>query len=108
MVSARDNTRPTPCPVYTFDIRLAKLGVGYQASPRCPPASIGDRKCCAPATNRECRMSDTQLTNKLSPRDTVRFRCPMCHAGMKVLHVVPGKTRLRALDFKMYGMRGCP
>jgi hypothetical protein len=53
-------------------------------------------------------MSDTQLTNKLSPRDTVRFRCPMCHAGMKVLHVVPGKTRLRALDFKMYGMRGCP
>ena len=36
-------------------------------------------------------MSDTQLTNKLSPRDTVRFRCPMCHAGMKVLHVVPGR-----------------
>ena len=26
-------------------------------------------------------MSDTQRTNKLSPRDTVRFRCPMCHAG---------------------------
>lgn len=36
-------------------------------------------------------MPDAQLTNKLSPRETVRPRCPMCQSRMEVLHVVPGR-----------------
>jgi uncharacterized Zn finger protein len=36
-------------------------------------------------------MPDAQLTNKLSPRETVRPRCPMCQARMEVLHVVQGR-----------------
>ncbi|NOJ40300.1 hypothetical protein [Bradyrhizobium australiense] len=36
-------------------------------------------------------MPDAQLTNKLSLRHTVRFRCPMCRADMEVLRVVSGR-----------------
>lgn len=34
-------------------------------------------------------MPDAQLTNKLSPRETVRPRCPTCGAHMETLRVVP-------------------
>jgi len=36
-------------------------------------------------------MPDAQLTNKLSPRDTVRPRCPTCLASMEVQRVSPGR-----------------
>jgi tRNA(Ile2) C34 agmatinyltransferase TiaS len=36
-------------------------------------------------------MPDAQLTNKLSPRETVSPRCPACKARMDVLHVVRGR-----------------
>jgi uncharacterized Zn finger protein len=36
-------------------------------------------------------MPDVQLTNKLSPRQTVRPRCPMCRADMEVLRVVSAR-----------------
>jgi hypothetical protein len=36
-------------------------------------------------------MPDAQLTNQLSPRHTVRPRCPLCLAGMKVQCVSPGR-----------------
>jgi tRNA(Ile2) C34 agmatinyltransferase TiaS len=39
-------------------------------------------------------MPDAQLTNKLSPRETVRPRCPMCEASMDVLRIVPGRPGL--------------
>jgi hypothetical protein len=35
-------------------------------------------------------MPDAQLTNRLSPRDIVRPRCPMCYAHMETVRVVPG------------------
>lgn len=34
-------------------------------------------------------MPGAQLINRLSPRETVRPRCPVCRANMKVLRVVP-------------------
>lgn len=36
-------------------------------------------------------MPDAQLTNKLSPSQVVRPRCPVCEACMDVLSVVPGR-----------------
>ena len=36
-------------------------------------------------------MPDAQLTNKLSPRETLRPHCPMCEAKMEVLRVVAGR-----------------
>lgn len=36
-------------------------------------------------------MPDAQLTNKLSPRQAVRPRCPMCDAHMDTLRVVSGR-----------------
>jgi tRNA(Ile2) C34 agmatinyltransferase TiaS len=36
-------------------------------------------------------MPDAQLTNKLSPRQIVRPRCPACEAAMETLHVAPGR-----------------
>jgi hypothetical protein len=36
-------------------------------------------------------MPDAGLTNKLSPRHTIRPRCPTCLAGMEVQHVSPGR-----------------
>jgi hypothetical protein len=36
-------------------------------------------------------MPDALLTNKLSPREILRPRCPMCEAKMDVLRVVPGR-----------------
>jgi len=36
-------------------------------------------------------MPEVQLTNKLSPRETMQPRCPICEAKMDVLRVVPGR-----------------
>ena len=36
-------------------------------------------------------MPDAQLINKLSPRETVHPRCPMCKAHMETLRVVSGR-----------------
>ncbi len=36
-------------------------------------------------------MPDAQLTNKLSPSQVVRPRCPACDASMEVLRIVPGR-----------------
>jgi hypothetical protein len=45
-------------------------------------------------------MPDAQLTDKLSPRQTVRPRCPICRADMEVLRVVPGR-----LGFEQWTLR---
>jgi uncharacterized Zn finger protein len=37
-------------------------------------------------------MPDAELTTKLSARETLRSRCPMCRAHMEVLRVVPGRS----------------
>lgn len=39
-------------------------------------------------------MPDALLTNKLSPRETVRPRCPNCGARMETLRVVAGRPGL--------------
>jgi uncharacterized Zn finger protein len=36
-------------------------------------------------------MSDAQITDRLSPRHTVRPRCTQCQARMEVQHVAPGR-----------------
>ena len=36
-------------------------------------------------------MPDAQITGQLSPRHTVRPRCPQCQARVAVQHVVPGR-----------------
>lgn len=36
-------------------------------------------------------MSDALLANRLSPRETVWPRCPMCAASLEVLRIVPGR-----------------
>jgi hypothetical protein len=36
-------------------------------------------------------MPDAQLTNKLSPREAVRPRCPVCRVDMQVLHIAQGR-----------------
>jgi hypothetical protein len=36
-------------------------------------------------------MPDAQITDRLSPRHTVRPRCPQCQARMEVQHVAPGR-----------------
>jgi hypothetical protein len=36
-------------------------------------------------------MRDAQMTNRLSPRQTVRPRCPLCQARMKIQRVAPGR-----------------
>ena len=36
-------------------------------------------------------MPEAQITNRLSPRQTVRPRCPLCQAPMKIQRVAPGR-----------------
>jgi uncharacterized Zn finger protein len=36
-------------------------------------------------------MPDAQLINKLSARETVRPRCPLCQGLMEILHVASGR-----------------
>ena len=36
-------------------------------------------------------MPDAQIADRLSPRHTVRPRCPQCQARMEVQHVAPGR-----------------
>jgi tRNA(Ile2) C34 agmatinyltransferase TiaS len=36
-------------------------------------------------------MPDAQITDRLSPRHTVRPRCPQCRGRMEVQHVAPGR-----------------
>jgi hypothetical protein len=41
-------------------------------------------------------MPDAQLANKLSARELVQPRCPMCEAHMEVLRIVPGRPGFAA------------
>jgi tRNA(Ile2) C34 agmatinyltransferase TiaS len=36
-------------------------------------------------------MPDAQITDRLSPRHTLRPRCPQCRGRMEVQHVAPGR-----------------
>jgi tRNA(Ile2) C34 agmatinyltransferase TiaS len=36
-------------------------------------------------------MPDAQMTNRLSPRQTVRPRCPLCRARMEIQRVALGR-----------------
>lgn len=36
-------------------------------------------------------MPDAQLANRLSPRQALRPRCPMCQAHMETLRIVAGR-----------------
>lgn len=36
-------------------------------------------------------MPDAQLTNKLSPREIVRPRCPVCDSHMETLRIASGR-----------------
>jgi hypothetical protein len=36
-------------------------------------------------------MPDAQITDRLSPRQTVRSCCPLCQARMKIQRVAPGR-----------------
>jgi hypothetical protein len=53
-------------------------------------------------------MPDAQITNSLSPRQTVRPRCPPCQARMEIQRVAPGETRFRTLDTKVHKVRPYP
>ena len=52
--------------------------------------SVTESVVLPPATS-GVRMPDAQLANKLSPRQIVRPRCPVCDAHMETLRIASGR-----------------